>query len=76
MGKEVEMEERGRILVPKGLREEFNLKPGQKLLVEKRGKEIIIKPSINAKKFISELKGCVKKSRIKPLDVKRIWEKP
>ena len=51
MGKEVEMEERGRILVPKGLREEFNLKPGQKLLVEKRGKEIIIKPSINAKKY-------------------------
>ena len=75
MGKEIEIEERGRVLIPKELRQELNLKPGQKLIVERRGKEIVMKPPINKDKFISELRGCVKKSRIKPMEVKKIWEK-
>ena len=75
MGKEVEIEERGRILIPKELREELRLKAGQKLSIEKRGEEIVIKPTINSKKFISELKGCIKRSKIKPMEVKKIWEK-
>ncbi len=75
MGKEIEIEERGRVLIPKELREELHLKPGQKLIVEKRGKEIVIKPTINKNKFITELKGCIKKSKIKPMDIKKIWEK-
>ena len=74
MGNEVEIEERGRILIPKELREEMKLKSGQKLLIERRGKEIIIKPAINSKKFVSELRGCVKKSKIKPMEIKKIWE--
>lgn len=75
MGKEVEVEERGRVLIPKELREELHLKPGQKLLIERRGKEIVIKPSVNARQFILELKGCVKQSSIKPIDIKKIWER-
>jgi AbrB family looped-hinge helix DNA binding protein len=75
MGKEVEIEERGRVLIPKEIREEMRLKTGQKLSVEKRGEEIVIKPSVDSRKFVSELKGCVKKSRIKPMEVKKIWEK-
>ena len=74
MGNEVEIEERGRILIPKELREEMKLKSGQKLLIERRGKEIIMKPSINSKEFVSELRGCVKKSKIKPMEIKKIWE--
>jgi len=75
MGKEIEIEERGRILIPKELREELRLKSGQKLLVERRGKEIVIKLPVNKNKFVTELKGCVKKSKIKPMDIKKIWEK-
>jgi AbrB family looped-hinge helix DNA binding protein len=36
MGKISRLEERGRILIPKSLREELELKPGQKLLIERR----------------------------------------
>jgi len=75
MGKEVEVEERGRILIPKELREELHLRPGQKLLIERKGKEIIVKAPIDASEFISELQGCVKKSSIKPTNIKKIWEK-
>ena len=74
MGKLSTLEERGRILIPKSLRDELKLKPGQKLLVERRGSEIVFKPTIDLKKFSSELKGCVKKSKIKPKEVKRIWQ--
>ena len=74
MGNEVEIEERGRILIPKELREEMKLKSGQKLSIERRGKEIVMKPAINSKKFVSELSGCIKKSRIKPMEIKKIWE--
>lgn len=75
MGKEIEIEDRGRILIPKELREEFHLRPKQRLIIEKRGKEIILKPSINKNKFVFELKGCVKKPKMKPMEIKKIWEK-
>jgi len=74
MGKTSTLEERGRILIPKSLREELGLKSGQKLLVKKRDGDIILKPSIDLNKFSSELKGCVKKSKIKPREVKMIWK--
>ncbi|MBI2970984.1 MAG: AbrB/MazE/SpoVT family DNA-binding domain-containing protein [Candidatus Aenigmarchaeota archaeon] len=75
MGKETELEERGRIVIPKDLREALHLKPGQKLLIEQRGRELVLKPAADKDRFLRELQGCVKKSVIKPLDVKKIWEK-
>ena len=73
MGKIGVMEERGRILIPKSLREELELKPGKKILIEKRDSEIVLKPAIDLKRFTLELRGCVKKSKIKPEEIKRIW---
>lgn len=67
------IEERGRIVIPKSLRERLNLKMGHNLLIESRDKEIILKPMIDVKVFSSELRGCVKKPRIRPEDVKKIW---
>jgi AbrB family looped-hinge helix DNA binding protein len=75
MGKISELEEKGRILIPKSVREELKLKAGQKLLVERRDKEIVLKPAIDIKKFSLELRGCVKRSKIEPEKLKRIWEK-
>jgi AbrB family looped-hinge helix DNA binding protein len=74
MGKISRLEERGRIIIPKTVREELKLKPGQKLLVERRDSEIVLKPAIDLKRFSAELKGCVKKSRIKPEELKKMWE--
>jgi AbrB family looped-hinge helix DNA binding protein len=74
MGKISELEERGRVLIPKSFREELQLKPKQKLIVERRGGEIVLRPSIDLKKFSLELKGCVKKSKVKPEEIKKIWK--
>lgn len=75
MGKLSVVEERGRILIPKRLRDSLKLKPGQKILIERKDGKIVIKPAIDFKKFVSELRGCVRKSKIKPEELKRIWAK-
>jgi len=41
---------------------------------ERKNREIVLKPAMDLKKFSSELRGCIKKSKIKPLEVKKIWE--
>ena len=71
MGKN--MESRGRVVIPKETREELNLKPGQEIIIEKRSDGILIKPAIDVKRFSSELRDCVKESKIHPKDVKNIW---
>ena len=75
MGKYVDLEERGRILIPKDIRDTINLKPGERLLVEVEKERIIISSTISKERFISELSGCVKASKINPLDLKKMWEK-
>ena len=75
MGKYVDLEERGRILIPKDIRDTLNLKPGERLLVEVEKERIIISSTISKERFISELSGCVKASKINPLDLKKMWEK-
>ena len=69
----VELEGKGRIVIPKQMRDELHLKPGQKLTVERRGFELVVKPAIDAKTFSRELAGCVQGSTLKPLEIKRIW---
>ncbi len=35
---------------------------------------VVIKPIIDITQFETELKGCVERSKIDPLEVKRIWD--
>ncbi len=72
MGKSI-IEERGRILIPKGIRDEAGLKAGQQVVVEKKDDIIVIRPMADLKHLAAELKGCIKKSRIKAMDIKKIW---
>jgi len=67
------LDDRGRVVIPKELREKQGLRPDQRFLVEVRGEEIVLKPALDAEKFIAELKGCVHGSRIKPHELKEIW---
>lgn len=75
MGIITTLEDRGRIVVPKELRDRAGLKPGQKVLVEMEDDSLVIRKVADISLFSQELKGCIKKSRISPLEMKRIWEK-
>jgi AbrB family looped-hinge helix DNA binding protein len=72
MGEAV-IDERGRIVIPNEIRAELKLRPEQKLRISKRGKDLLLSPEVSADEFISELRGCVHGSKIKPLDLKTIW---
>lgn len=67
------LDKRGRVVIPKELRQELGLKPDQNVIIELRGKEIILKPALEVEKFIEELKGCVHGSQIPPTELKEIW---
>jgi len=67
------IDERGRVVIPKQLRENLGLKPNQRLIVETRGKEIVLKPALKVEEFIAELRGSVRGSKIKPNELKKIW---
>lgn len=70
---EVLIDQRGRVVIPKEVRDKFDLKPNQRLIVEAREKEIVLKPAVTVEEFIAELKGCVHSSKIKPSKLKEIW---
>lgn len=70
------MEKRGRVTIPIEIREKLHLRAGQRFLVKEKDGEIVLQPMIDKEEFRKELKGCVKGSKIKPLEVKKIWETP
>jgi len=67
------LDKRGRVVIPKELREKLDLKHDQSIIVEVRGREIVLKPALKVEEFIAELRGCVHGSRIKPQELKEIW---
>ncbi len=42
--KELKITPKGQIVIPKELREELNLKPGEKLIIKKVGRKLILIP--------------------------------
>jgi bifunctional DNA-binding transcriptional regulator/antitoxin component of YhaV-PrlF toxin-antitoxin module len=72
MGEAV-IDERGRIVIPNEMRVELKLRPEQKLRVSRKGRDLLLSPEVSAEEFISELRGCVHGSKMKPVDLKNIW---
>lgn len=64
------IEEGGKVLIPKKIRERANLRGGEEVSVEIEGGKIVLKPLKSPEK-IKLLKGCVEKSKIDPLDLKK-----
>ncbi len=72
MGEAV-IDERARIVIPGKLRAELKLRRGQKLRIERRGRDLVLHPAVNPEDFIRELKGCVPKSKVDLEELKSIW---
>ncbi len=73
MGSTSSFDKRGRVVIPKEVRDMLGLKPNQRLLIEVKNGEIVLRPAFDAKKFIRELRGCVRGSKVKPEELKQIW---
>lgn len=68
--------EKGQVVVPKDIREHLGIKPGSEVIFEVRGKEIVLKPGVDPKKFVEEFCSIRKKvkRRLDLKDIKKITE--
>lgn len=73
VGKKTSIDDRGRVTIPREIRKELDLKRDQRLTVELKNKEIVLKPALQLEEFLSQLRGCVRGSRLKPAELKGIW---
>jgi len=72
------IDDKGRIAIPKRLREELDLREGSKVkLLSEDGKIVIMKP-MTPNEFIREMEGFIKEGstvqKANPLKLKEIWE--
>lgn len=69
-----EIDERGRITIPKELREKTGLKPKARVRIIPGKNGVRIEKAIELSDFMAQLKGCITvKSDIDPLRLKQIW---
>jgi len=62
------MDNRGRILLPKEIREELNLKPSEELFVMSAGNEIIVLKKVNVKNIVKDIIEKVKGFNLEALE--------
>lgn len=69
------MGERGQIVLPKKMRERFNLKPGKKVVIEEKEDTIVLRPDQDPRSFVEEFISVPKKvKKLEISDVKRVLE--
>jgi AbrB family looped-hinge helix DNA binding protein len=73
---EVTIDEKGRILIPREIREKIGLQNGGKARLKVEKEKIVIMAPISPQEFIKELEGCITEGtpRIDPLKLKKMWE--
>lgn len=62
------IDERGRILLPKEIREEMNLKPGEEIFAVNAGKDTILLRKVNIKKMLGNIIEKIKEIDIEKLE--------
>jgi AbrB family looped-hinge helix DNA binding protein len=67
------IEKQGRVLIPKKIRDRLGLRSGEEIAIEVVDDGIKLKLFKSFDRLSSELKGCVKESKIDLLELKKIW---
>ncbi|MEM2276805.1 MAG: AbrB/MazE/SpoVT family DNA-binding domain-containing protein, partial [Thermoproteota archaeon] len=57
---EVDVDDKGRVLIPKEVRDKVGLKTGGKARMKVENERIIIMPPISPEEFIEEMEGCIR----------------
>ncbi len=74
---EVVVDDRGRILIPKKVRDELGLKPGYAARMEVKDDKLVISPPLSPEEFIEEVEGCINEGEpsTDPLRLKDLWHR-
>lgn len=75
------VDERGRVLLPKDVREAHGLTPGSPVIVESGPDGVLLRAALPKEEALRRLKGAINKRTkckdaplLDPLEAKRIWE--
>ncbi|MEM2320892.1 MAG: AbrB/MazE/SpoVT family DNA-binding domain-containing protein [Candidatus Bathyarchaeia archaeon] len=68
------MSRKGQLVIPKIIREFLGVGPGDEVIMEVRGREILIKPKIDPVKFVEEFCSKRGKKLTKKIDLERMLE--
>lgn len=75
------IDERGRVLIPKEMREALGLRPGTQVHLETDGSTVRVRPALTHDDLLDRVIGAITDETadpdaepIDPLEIKRIWE--
>jgi AbrB family looped-hinge helix DNA binding protein len=73
---EVTVDHKGRVQIPKAIRDKVGLHIGGKARLKIEKENIVIMPPISPQEFIKEMEGCIKEGtpNMDPLNLKKMWE--
>ena len=73
---EVIIDGKGRVLIPKEVRDKLGLRAGGKARLKVEKENIVIMPPVSPDEFIKDMEGCIKEGAptIDPLTLKEMWE--
>ncbi len=75
---EVILDAKGRIMLPKRLRDTLGLDVGSRVRLSLEGNRIVVAPPVSPGDFMSKMRGCIKEGsairEVDPIELKRIWE--
>ncbi|MBI2184261.1 MAG: AbrB/MazE/SpoVT family DNA-binding domain-containing protein [Thaumarchaeota archaeon] len=78
MTQEAVIDKKGRVVIPKQLREKLRLRNQTKVRLTLDDGKLIIAKTVTPEEFINKMEGCIKEDTLlpktNPLDLKRIWE--
>jgi AbrB family looped-hinge helix DNA binding protein len=73
------VDNKGRIVVPKQLRNEMRISEGSRVSVQIEKERLVVSRAVDPDEFIAEMEGFVEKGSrvplVNPLSLKHIWEK-
>lgn len=74
------IDEKGRITIPKSIRERLHLEPGEPVDVDVADGTIVVRPRFSREEFIESMQGCITAASrradpgsVTPEDVKADW---
>jgi AbrB family looped-hinge helix DNA binding protein len=78
MTDEAVIDDKGRVAIPKRMRDELDLREGTRVKLEIEKERIVIRKPITPKEFVAKMEGFIKEGSIiqkaDPIRLKEIWE--
>jgi len=76
---ELKLDEKGRVMIPREVREALGIKPGESLRLTVEGDKMVLTRPMSPEEFLKK-KGVIKEGSplplTDPLSMKKIWEAP